>query len=172
VRYLLDGYNLIHACAPLARIASDDIESARDALAEMAASLLKPGVTVQLVFDGRGVVIDRAPAVPGLDRLEAIYTPEGITADTWIERAVYNAKQRNDCAVVTGDNGIRDLCRGLGARVYSPSWFEEETAEARQDSRQRIARIPLSDAQELRNRLDTASQERLNALRRKLEDGG
>lgn len=170
MRYLIDGYNVIHACAPLVAIASTNIESARDALIEMAAALLKPGIHVVIVFDGQGATTDISPALPGVERLEAVYTATNLSADTWIERAVYNAKKRNTCTVITADGGIRDLCRALGGRVLTPQWFELETGRTHTGGAGPGQSGTTGVSRELGDRLNTESRDRLNQLRDKLGD--
>jgi predicted RNA-binding protein with PIN domain len=170
MRYFIDGYNVIHACAPLIAIASTNIESARDALIEMSATLLKPGIQVLIVFDGQGATTDRSLALPGVDRLEAVYTAQNLSADTWIERAVYNAKKRNLCTVITADGGIRDLCRALGARVLTPEWFEAETGRSRTGGAHHSQSGTTGASRELGDRLNSESIDRLHQLRNKLGD--
>ncbi|MBM3289531.1 MAG: hypothetical protein FJY92_05215, partial [Candidatus Hydrogenedentes bacterium] len=51
------------------------------------------------------------------------YSPGHLTADAIIEREVYSARHRREMVVVTGDRGIRDLCRGLGSLVMAPAHF-------------------------------------------------
>ena len=54
------------------------------------------------------------------------YAPKGTTADTLIERLVYQAKERAQVVVVTRDRAEADLVLGLGARVWDPRRFLEE----------------------------------------------
>lgn len=170
MRYLIDGYNLIHAHATLKAIADTNIESARDALTEMATALLKPGIQVIVVFDGQGMTTDTIPALPGIDHLQHVFTAQNLSADTWIERTVYNAKKRNLCTVITADGGIRDLCRGLGARVFSPEWFQAQTGQARADSAHSRQSATSNVSRELGDRLNTQSRDRLAQLRDKLRN--
>jgi len=169
LRYLIDAYNVIHACASLKAIAATNFESSRDALTEMAAALLKPDVQVVIVFDGQGATTDTSPALPGVDRMEVVFTAQNLSADTWIERTVHNANKRNLCTVITADGGIRDLCRGLGARVFTPGWFEEETGRARADTAHSRQSGTTGMSRELGDRLDTESRDRLSKLRDDIE---
>ncbi len=167
MRYFIDGYNVIHASGRLKAIADTNIESARDAVIEIAALLLKPGVQVLVVFDGQGATTDIVPALSGIDNLLAVYTAKNLSADTWIERTVYKANRRNLCTIITADGGIRDLCRGLGARVFTPEWLEGETGKNQAHNRLPGA-APTS--RELGDRIDTESFDRLAELRKKLGD--
>lgn len=157
---------MIHALPELAAVADTNIESARDALIEQAARLLEPGIRVSVVFDGQGPMTDIEPALPGVDGLDAVYTAHTLSADSWIERTVYRAKNRDLCTVITADGGIRDLCRGLGARVFTPDWFEGEAGRNRSGAAH--GHRPGHATGELGEHLDPASQERLSQLRDKL----
>lgn len=170
MRYLIDGYNVIHALAPLQAIAATNIESARDALVELTAVLVKPGDSVVIVFDGKGPMTNTEPALPGVDGFETVYTSQNVSADSWIERTVHRSKQRHYCTVITADGGIRDLCRGLGARVFSPDWLESHAARSRSGGANRYR--PTNVWSEPGERFDTDSRDRLNAIRERLEKEG
>ncbi len=165
MRYLIDGYNVIHADPSLKAIVDTNIESARDAVIEMAALLLKPDVQVLVVFDGQGATTDIVPALTGIDNLLAVYTATNLSADTWIERTVYKASKRNLCTIITADGGIRDLCRGLGARVFTPDWLAGEIGKNRGHG-QTSGSGGVS--RELGDRIDAESFERLAEMREKL----
>ncbi len=51
---------------------------------------------------------------------------KGKTADSLIERMVYQAADRAQVAVVTRDRAEGDLVRGFGAQVWSPQRLMEE----------------------------------------------
>jgi len=159
---------VIHACNPLKAIAATNIESSRDKLMEMAAGLLKPDVHVVIVFDGQGMTTDTSPALTGVNHFDTVYTAQNLSADTWIERTVYNAKKKSLYTVITADGGIRDLCRGLGARVFTPEWFENETGQARADGAHNRQSGPSSPSRELGDRLNSQSRDRLSQLREQL----
>ncbi|HRK35337.1 MAG TPA: NYN domain-containing protein [Candidatus Hydrogenedentes bacterium] len=129
--YLIDGYNLIHHCPQLQRLAHSDFEAARDDLIERVSRF--SGTTnepAKIVFDGRGRAEQPHKPFRGAPGLEVVYSPGHLTADAVIERHVYNAPHRRDIVVVTGDRGIRDLCRGLGSLVMSPEHFLTIVEEA------------------------------------------
>ena len=51
---------------------------------------------------------------------------KGKTADSLIERMVYQLPDRSQGAVVTRDRAEGDLVRGFGAQVWSPQRLREE----------------------------------------------
>ncbi len=130
--YLIDGYNLLHVSPQLKGILQQNLEAAREALIEQAAQFAAVSPNpVTLVFDGRGGHYATSDTHPGAPSLEIVYSPEKHSADTVIERLVYIAPQRNELVVVTGDGGLRDLVRGLGAFSMKPESFLTTVWEAR-----------------------------------------
>ncbi|MDZ4860549.1 MAG: NYN domain-containing protein [Candidatus Hydrogenedentes bacterium] len=122
--YYIDGYNVIYQCPRLLQLTRTDFESARDALVERVSRYSgTTGEPATIVFDGRGQNAQQHAPSPGAPGLEVIYSPAHLTADAVIERYVYSAANRREIVVVTGDRGIRDLCRGLGSLVMSPEHF-------------------------------------------------
>ncbi len=90
---IVDGYNMIGAWPELVRLKNQDrLEDARDLLLQRLSNYAKyEGIAVMVVFD--------AQLIPGVTQrytkyqLEVIFTEEGETADTYIEKA---AGKRND----------------------------------------------------------------------------
>ncbi len=168
--YFVDGYNIIHSCHRLRPLLGDSIERARDALVErIAAFCAMMGDRVTLVFDGRDRGRFVHPALGG-DTFEILYTSGEQSADALIERTVYNHPNRRDVVVVTGDQGIRQLCRGLGALVMGPENFIESMDGATKSARGVMQRVEeRSGPIRLEDRLDDRTRRALEALRKKLE---
>ncbi len=123
-KYLIDGYNVMYRLPQLRTLAMENFESARDALiTKIAPFCTTTGAQVTIVFDGRGPHSEPVVPFSGAPGLKVEYSPEKITADTIIERTVYSSERRRDIIVVSGDQGIRNLCRGLGAMVMKPDNF-------------------------------------------------
>jgi len=76
---------------------------------------------VTVVFDGPARFLPRETGP-----LIIQYPPRGKTADTLIERIVYQISDRTQVVVVTQDRAEADLILGLGARVWSASRLLEE----------------------------------------------
>jgi predicted RNA-binding protein with PIN domain len=72
--------------------------------------------------------------------VEVVYSPGHQSADTVIERFVHQSSKRGDIIVVTGDRGIRDLCRGLGALVMAPESFLKQVDERIDQARASLRR--------------------------------
>lgn len=171
--YLIDGYNVVHHCAKLQRLAQAGFETARDTLVDNVARYCSiTGNRARIVFDGRG---RRAEAnLPGYagGAVEVVYSPEKHSADTIIERMVYNAEQDiKSIVVVSGDRGIRELCRAMGSLVMAAGNFLQMVEERLQRSSSELAassnaktRMPLAD------RLGGNARESLQALRDRLDN--
>ncbi len=84
---------------------------------------------VIVVFDGPTRFLPRETGP-----LVVRYAPPGQTADTVIERLVYQAADRSQVVVVTQDRAEADLVRGLGARVWTAQQLLEELDRASTES--------------------------------------
>lgn len=173
--YYIDGYNVIHHCKRLKKLAKTDFEAGREALIDRVARYCTDaGKAAKIIFDGRGRRPDLISPFLSGPRLEVIYSPASQSADALIEREVYEATNRSSIIVVTSDRGIRDLCAGLGALTMHPDHFlsmiEESLRQAR-DSIQ-LTQYKHRHATRMEDHLDEATRENLDALRRKLERRG
>jgi len=167
--FYIDGYNVIYRSKLLRPIAEQDFERAReeliDRVAEMCTSLNRHAV---IVFDGRGKHLPERVAhhrhVPGL---EVLFAPSNTTADAVIERFVYKAANRIDLVVVSGDRGLRDLCRNMGALVIDADNFLQTSSEIEREVRGAIERTRVNTPAFLGDTLDAKSVAALEALKRK-----
>ncbi len=122
--YCIDGYNVIYFCRKLKPMTLTNFEAARDSLIERVSRYCTiTGDRAKIVFDGRGLRGGLEMPLPGGPDLEVLFSPGHLSADTVIERFVHSAANRREIVVVTGDRGIRDLCRGLGSLVLAPESF-------------------------------------------------
>ena len=168
--YYIDGYNVLHKLAEIDPLHADNLETARDTLIEHVAGFCSTtGNRATIVFDGRGRTIDsESHPVPGLT---VMYSPERSSADAVIEKAVANTPDRKTLVIVTGDHGIADLCRGMGALVIPPETFFSSLVDA---SQRTSARVRASQRGgrigNLEEGLDPDTRSRLAALRKKLDE--
>ncbi len=170
--YYIDGYNVLHKSSELRPLARQDLETAREALIDkVAVYCAATGSRVHLVFDGRGQhQPEKVAHHRGVDGLEIIYSPAGLTADAYIERAVYKAAHRLSLVVVSNDRGLRDLCRNMGALTMEADSFIETVREAGRDTSERAAGTHRdSNPAHLEERLDPATVARLEQLKNLLK---
>jgi len=167
--YYIDGYNVLHRSSVMRASARVDLENAREALIDRVAQFcIATGHRACVVFDGRHTnKADRIPHknVPGL---QLVYTPTDLTADSYIERAVYQHKDRLQVAVVSNDRSLRDLCRNLGALTMEADNFLDTVRESRQDMVGVMERAKREKIEHLEDRLDADVLKKLMELRKKL----
>jgi len=122
--WLIDGYNLWHETkreetrsrlspAFLARIA--DFAAARDA-------------RVLVVLDGQGSDEEFRPY--STDQFSIVFSKD-ITADSYIERRLFQNKGKMTMRVVTRDRALSNVARGSGAYVTDPATFNEMLADSK-----------------------------------------
>ena len=111
---MIDGHNLVSRLSMLSLEDPDD--------EEMLVRLLQPyqarsGKAITIVFDsGEG------QALPGTRRLggiEAVFAPQGSSADAVITRRVRRSQNPGSWLVVTSDRELAETVARLGARVQS-----------------------------------------------------
>lgn len=121
-RLLIDGYSLLYRDPTLTPLRLRNMGHAREQLIrkiDRLADALAP--TVELVFDGR--VASCEPVRTG--RLQLIYSPAGMTADTVIEQMVHRDPAPSECCVVTADRLERDTVTAAEAQAMSCASFLE-----------------------------------------------
>lgn len=122
--FCIDGYNVIHFCRKLKPLTLSNFEAARDSLIERVARYCTiTGNRARIVFDGRNRRGEPELPVLGGHGLDVLFSPGHLSADTVIERFVHASANRREIVVISGDRGIRDLCRGMGALVLAPETF-------------------------------------------------
>lgn len=170
--YLIDAYNVMYQCPQLKPLARRDFEAARDALVERVSRYCgTTGEPAKVIFDGRGRNPETHTPYRGSPGLEVVYSPGHLTADAIIEREVYGAPHRREIIVVTGDRGIRDLCRGLGSLVMAPEHFLNMVDEVLTRSSAHLrTNYEKFSTNLLEDRLPDQSREHLSKLKKHLKD--
>jgi predicted RNA-binding protein with PIN domain len=111
----VDGYNLLNRWPLFSRLAAEDLAHARDRLADAIANYASfKGYAPVVVFDAYaskgGAVVENRPGV------DVVFTAEGETADSYIEKATYRLlREKRDVFVVTGDLDEQMAVLGMGA---------------------------------------------------------
>ncbi|MGJ8654292.1 MAG: NYN domain-containing protein [Opitutaceae bacterium] len=154
-RYLLiDAYNVICATDHLRERLQENMDSARDALAEIVASIHDAeGVRVALILDGKN---DRLEVEHPFKKktFEFIYAPAALTADGVIERILSRVDKSSDVTVVSNDNLVREATRSTGAIALRPEELFEWARSCEARLIQDAARRRKENAKEWRNGLD------------------
>jgi predicted RNA-binding protein with PIN domain len=118
--WLIDGYNLLHGISPSRKGG----KPSREALCDMLAGFAAGGPRrVILVLDGKGQ--DAELSARDTKSFTAVYSNK-VSADTYIEKYLFDHRGKARLFVVTGDRAIANVARGGGASVLSPKLFMEE----------------------------------------------
>ena len=77
-------------------------------------------------------------------------------------------RDRLEVVVVSNDQGLRDLCRGMGSLVMEADYFLSEIEETRSEVMQTLQRTQSHRPASIEDGLDEATLARLKELRDKL----
>ena len=123
---LIDGYNLIFADGAVTATSPDDLALSRDRLIRSVCSYAAfKRVKTTVVFDGHL----RRGGEGSLERLgfvTVVYTEEGETADSYIERLTADEARHRRVRVVSSDLAEQNIILGLGALRVSVREFKAE----------------------------------------------
>lgn len=123
---LVDGYNLIFAWDELKKLAADNLEGARQALADLLCNYRGfHDCQVILVFDAYKVPHGTGE-VSRYHNIYIVYTREAETADMYIEKTTYQLAKQRRVRVVTSDGAEQLIILGHGALRVSARSFREE----------------------------------------------
>ena len=113
--FIIDGYNVINAWPELIALRSD-LEHARDTLIHILAEYgAYENYDVTIVFDAL-FTADEEHCEKLNEHLDIVYTGEGETADSYIERLAYaSVRLGREVHVVTSDGAEQSVILGAGA---------------------------------------------------------
>lgn len=165
--FIVDGYNVINVWPELVKLT--DLSEARDrlvhALAEYGA-YEKYDVTV--VFDAL-FTADEEHYEKVNAHLDVVYTGEGETADSYIERLAYDSVRRGrEVHVVTSDGAEQSLILGAGAYRMPSREFHRIICRTKKKIREEYLSkvvLPLS-RNEVASRIDSNTAAKLDAIRK------
>ena len=164
---IVDGYNVINAWPELIAL-KDNLEYARDKLVDILSEYgaYKRYKTI-IVFDAHlttGKIVSQSQ----MGVLEVIYTKEGETADSYIEKLVYGlGRSNNRVYVVTSDLAEQMFVLGAGAYRISARELKNSVVAAKKEIADNLSRKVLArDRHELGNRLKEDIMQRLDSMRR------
>lgn len=165
---LIDGYNVINHWQEFNKIREENLEHARELLRAMVIEYgVYKGQQVILVFDALEVQgVAKEEVVGGCT---VVFTAEGETADSWIERKVYSlVNAGTDVYVVTSDFAEQMSILGSGAYRISAREFRDNYLIVKKYIAEHSARIKgKTSRNELGNNLKGDILEQFEILRRK-----
>ena len=168
--YLVDGYNMLHCTKAYKPMLRMGLETARDTLInQLSLFCANSQDSVTLVFDGSEAQESNVTPFPAVPRLEVRYSPGKHSADTVIERLIYNTPERTRAVVVTRDRGLRELCQGMGAFSMAPESFLATVREWESQTAQHVqthhARKTIAAVEE---RLEPGQLKQLEEFKKRL----
>ncbi|MDF2568878.1 MAG: yacP [Sporomusa sp.] len=164
---IVDGYNVINAWSELIAV-KDNLEYARDRLVDILGEYgAYKGFRTIIVFDAHmatGKTVSQIQA----GELEVIYTKEGETADSCIEKMVYYlVRQGERVYVVTSDFAEQMFVLGAGAFRISARELKNDVASTKKEIKDNSSQKVLArDRHELSSRLGKDIFKRLEEMRR------
>lgn len=166
--YIVDGYNVINAWPELAAL-KDPLNDARDRLI---AVLQEYGAylcyEITIVFDALLTPSQAVIEQVGKD-LQVVFTGEGETADSYIEKLAYElARQGREVYVVTSDWAEQTTILGAGAyRISSREFLRAVKKTKKKIAETYIDQPALTARRELGGRISEGIAKQLNELRKR-----
>ncbi len=148
---IVDGYNVIHGDDELEQLAKIKLEEARERLIHLLASYGGfKGIDIILVFDAykHDSHFDRKVM---MGKMTIIYTEKNKTADSYIEKLVFDLPRLYNVQVVTSDYTLQRMVLANGAiRIAARELMEEmratcKTIEAHKNNRPARKNLQLQD---------------------------
>jgi ribosomal protection tetracycline resistance protein len=121
---VVDGYNILHAWPELKEVMNENLERAREKLIAILTELAEThDKKVIVVFDG-GKVGHWVERIPN-PHVKVIFAAKPVTADTEIERFVYNQKNKREIMVATSDRAQQLMVAHMGTQFLNAIKFKE-----------------------------------------------
>lgn len=133
---IVDGYNVIFAWDTLRELSEHNIDSARGKLMDILSNYQGyMNCKLIVVFDGYKVKDNKGERFP-YDDIEVVYTKEGETADTHIEKLTHELARKHKVTVVTSDGLEQIVTMGQGAIRMSSRDFKLEVERVNEHLRE------------------------------------
>jgi predicted RNA-binding protein with PIN domain len=162
----VDGYNVLNNWSELKNEKEYSFEGARQKLIDIMHNYASyNNCKVILVFDGYKV-LGNLEAIEEVNKnLKIIFTKEGETADSYIEREVHNLGRRYEIYVVTSDSLEQLTIFQRGAVRISTIEFKSEVMKVQNEIKM-IEKNKQSQKNHLQDNVDTNILEKLEKIRR------
>jgi predicted RNA-binding protein with PIN domain len=163
----VDGYNVISSWQELRGIKNHSLEAARQKLVDLLQNYATfRGYKVFVVFDAHMVSGSLQKKEKITENLSVIYTKEGETADTYIEKTIDSIGRKKEVFVVTSDSLEQQLAFQRGAIRVSSLEFYFEVREAEEKIRIRTEKKYSEKRHLLEDRIEKDVLEKLEKIRR------
>lgn len=163
----VDGYNVLNSWPNLKQDISGGFESTRKKLIDIMHNYgTYNSFKVYLVFDGYKVSGNIQNEEEVNKNLTIVYTKDGETADSYIERTVHQLGRRSEIFVVTSDWLEQQTIFQRGAVRMSSMEFYNEVLKMDEVLKKETVNNRVSDRNELQNNIDKDVLSKLERMRR------
>jgi hypothetical protein len=162
----VDGYNVINSWQNLKEIKEYSYESSRQQLIDTLQNYSEfKAYKVFIVFDAH-MVKGSIEKKERKGNIVVVFTKEGETADSFIEKAVNNIGRKSEICVVTSDSLEQQVTFQRGAIRMSSLEFYHEVMNIEKTINNKTEKKYLENKNWLEDRLDGKTLEKLEKIRR------
>lgn len=162
----VDGYNVINSWPDLIIIKRTSFEAARHQLIDILQNYAAyKGIKIILVFDAH-MVKGSIQKKEKNGNLIVVFTKEGETADSYIEKSVNDIGRKSDISVVTSDSLEQQVVFQRGATRKSSIEFYHEINSVKNKIRKSTEKSYSQNRNLLEDLLDDNILEKLEKIRR------
>lgn len=163
----VDGYNVINSWPELKIIKDYSLDGSRQKLIEMLQNYAAyNGYKIFLVFDAHMVHKSVEKKEKCGEYLVVVFTKEGETADSFIEKKVNNIGRKSDVCVVTSDLMEQQVVFQRGATRMSSLEFYHEVKGIEKKINNRIEKDSFSKRNTIEDRVEGDILEKLQKIRK------
>jgi uncharacterized protein len=163
----VDGYNVISSWPELREMKEYSLAAARQKLIDYLQNYATyKGYRISIVFDAHMVAGSLQKKDKIGDYLTVVYTKEGETADSYIEKAIDGIGRKREVFVVTSDSLEQQLAFQRGASRVSSLEFYFDVKEAEEKIRIRTEKKYSEKRNLLEDRIEKDVLEKLEKIRR------
>ncbi len=162
---IIDGYNIINQWADLKEIAKKSLEDARmKLLAEIQGYAKLKSYYFIIVFDAYNINDKIKQEV--FENGSVIFTQKNQTADSYIEKLVYDMPKVYEIYVVTSDFTLQRMIIGSGATRITALELEKDVKFAKRRSMKKTEEQYNMERNNLEKSLDVNTMKKLDKIRR------
>ena len=163
----VDGYNVLNSWPNLKTHIKDNFEGTRDKLVDIMHNYgTYMNVRIILVFDGYKVSGNLESAENINKNLTIVYTKDGETADSYIEKSVHKIGRRSEICVVTSDYLEQQTIFQRGAVRVSTIEFYNDVMKTEEVLKIKTKKNQISHKNHLQDNVDEDILRKLEKIRR------
>lgn len=150
---VVDGYNVLHSWKELEKLMQINLSHARDKLIDVLVEYrAMTEQKVIVVFDAH-MVLGNQEHLEKINKIEVIYSKEGETADSVIEKLISSLIKKGSVFVVTSDGDEQFAIFGQGAYRITPQELLNRIKQLKKENESKLSTSFPSDRY-LGNRLE------------------